>query len=893
MSYFRGPEPEVGQGYAFLNDTPATTDDFASHQRVAEAIATTVESSPDSRIIGLVGPWGSGKSTVVELLSAALDKRWANESKVHVFDAWTHHGEPVRRAFLEDFRAFSGKSMDTDDNVAQRIREVTGRATVTRTQEVPSWTLGGIAVLASLAMSAYGLAKGHGLRAVPGVAIILALFPDWLAPLLAFIVPVATLAVVGTLRLGRLRRRAWVVTPLLVAGAASVLGWLHALALESPHLGAGALAASMTGLCAVAALWPPRTARTKGNGSGDAHRETLLGLVMTRQHQDKRTKVSGMGVPTAVEFSELFHDMVGEIAGDAPLVVVIDNLDRLPSEDARELWSMLRTFFLSKPKPDGRRPVLLVPLAAASMEAMYKGDQTLQPSRSFMEKTFDVIFHVPAPIFTNWSGYFARRLDAVLRIQDGPRNARAVELLDAHLIEKKEVVTPRRINALVNLIATYEMQRSGRGISFEALVFYCINKPDIDDDIIGVISNKDAAVAALDPDWQGAIVALHHGVSIRDATQVVFGDAVERAMATRDPNELRRLVNIEGVAALVTRMVLGFTRQDFVIAASVFNVAHTLAGAASTPGRWEPAFTRLARLIPRTMPWRRVTDRDFDDLRILISHSRLSLETVQSISHAMSTMDSDGEFSPQTYGDFWRWVASNLTESLSALERIVVPGQASKFVDVATAVHDMPDLLSLLVPAQPDGIPDVLTGDLDEKSGLPTDEADLRLTAVLHTQTAADWHDHLVKAVARYSAFGGPMVMHSATVARLATALLAALLHAARDEKLAAYVKGQNAVLSLGKIYDLATTLGEWRGAGRAAAILVVVDELRNIDFLHEAIDAKSAELLGGAFADALGLAYAKGGPKIPPDLAQRIGNWVDGTVGAALAQGLDSLQRQ
>ena len=48
----------------FIVDLPARTDQMAAHDRIAEAIARTVRAR-QVEIIGVLGDWGSGKSTVI------------------------------------------------------------------------------------------------------------------------------------------------------------------------------------------------------------------------------------------------------------------------------------------------------------------------------------------------------------------------------------------------------------------------------------------------------------------------------------------------------------------------------------------------------------------------------------------------------------------------------------------------------------------------------------------------------------------------------------------------------------------------------------------------------------------------------------------------------------
>ena len=65
---------------SFISKKPAQEDVFEGkpHKRLAETIAKLINrednSTLDNKVIGLEGDWGSGKSTVIELLNKKLNK---------------------------------------------------------------------------------------------------------------------------------------------------------------------------------------------------------------------------------------------------------------------------------------------------------------------------------------------------------------------------------------------------------------------------------------------------------------------------------------------------------------------------------------------------------------------------------------------------------------------------------------------------------------------------------------------------------------------------------------------------------------------------------------------------------------------------------------------------
>ncbi|MCK4546130.1 MAG: hypothetical protein KAW17_01700 [Candidatus Eisenbacteria sp.] len=87
-----------------ISDVPASKDEFGSHDRIAKAIVQLLRTESGGKTIGLQGTWGSGKSTVVNLVKEELDRdreKKQGEVAVVIVDAWAHQGDPLRRTFLE------------------------------------------------------------------------------------------------------------------------------------------------------------------------------------------------------------------------------------------------------------------------------------------------------------------------------------------------------------------------------------------------------------------------------------------------------------------------------------------------------------------------------------------------------------------------------------------------------------------------------------------------------------------------------------------------------------------------------------------------------------------------------------------------------------------------
>jgi hypothetical protein len=87
--------------YHFLDDRPTSDDHVGTHSRVAETLAKLIHA--DLRrpfVIGLFGPWGVGKSSIVRMLQEAVTKT-KNGAKVVVVDAWESTADSFLRQFVK------------------------------------------------------------------------------------------------------------------------------------------------------------------------------------------------------------------------------------------------------------------------------------------------------------------------------------------------------------------------------------------------------------------------------------------------------------------------------------------------------------------------------------------------------------------------------------------------------------------------------------------------------------------------------------------------------------------------------------------------------------------------------------------------------------------------
>src|SRR5688572_1882000 len=85
-----------------IPDEPSSTDEIGPHDKVASQLTDVVVKEALGHSVAILGGWGSGKSTVLNLMVDKLQQASGVDPKVFVYDAWAHQGDALRRSFLDD-----------------------------------------------------------------------------------------------------------------------------------------------------------------------------------------------------------------------------------------------------------------------------------------------------------------------------------------------------------------------------------------------------------------------------------------------------------------------------------------------------------------------------------------------------------------------------------------------------------------------------------------------------------------------------------------------------------------------------------------------------------------------------------------------------------------------
>jgi Cdc6-like AAA superfamily ATPase len=489
-----------------LSDDPTAEDELGqAHLRVAKAIATLIRQGADSgRSIALTGSWGSGKSSVIKMLSSLVEDPAEKDSgpSIFLFDAWAHQGDPLRRAFLERMIERLGSIDPAFDHLywsEKTKRKITFREECTKELD--------------LITGRREISQAHAERPLTTWGL-------WVAMTLVFCIPLAS-SLAGKFDVLHLKETWWFAPLALISLLAPiVLGTIAWRKEKTPD------------------VWRALFLR-------EAHQDTSTTTVKTKE-------------PSSVDFQRLFADIAGFFLNrgkDRRLIVVIDNLDRIDAASAVSMWATMRIFFELDHRADAwkNHVWLIVPFDRSALSGLWQsadGKQAVDFVDSFLHKTFQLTFHVSPAVLTAWKDYFSKRLAKAFpgKEQETERNA-VFELFAL----KRTSPSPREINIFINKVSALRLQWYGASaedrIELPFLATYVLHQEEIKVDGSGLLTGKVLSQEAANllarfqsgSDWLGKIAAAHFNVPPGDAIQVLLGSRFSSALARGDGRALGEL----------------------------------------------------------------------------------------------------------------------------------------------------------------------------------------------------------------------------------------------------------------------------------------------------------------------------------------------------------------
>ena len=539
-----------------LADTPAETDAFGSHERVAGSIAEVVQTESGGKAIGLEGGWGAGKSTIVKLISQKLSHTRESAHEIAVFDMWSHQDDPLRRTFLESLiTRVQGFGWVNKEKWDQRIAELARRRREDTTRIVPRLTRTGVGFAFTLLAIPIGSALiGAGLSLLGSKDASATLGAVLL--LVGIIIALAPAIYYGGVQIWRIIRRGW-------------------------------------------------------RSEGDGGLSELPALVTGQASTESRTLVTQTPDPTSVEFESIFRNLLDEALEpeNRKLLIVVDNLDRVEPSDALSIWSTLQTFLghTDYQRPDWiDRLWVLIPYDHNAILRLWdgSGSNATKPANSslatsFLDKTFQLRFRVPPLLLSNWREFLQQALQQALPNHQEADFHGVYRAFAANGGLEASAPTPRGLKTFVNQIGALHREWQDEFPLFH-LACYVLFQGDGKDVRKALLSNDDSELLSrsIGQEWRGVIAALHFSVPVEEARQLLLRGPIQAALVGGDGKALSNLESVHRAgfwAVLEDTVPAGANDWSSVTPADLAKAATALADSGlfdHSDGQPEPAALR-------------------------------------------------------------------------------------------------------------------------------------------------------------------------------------------------------------------------------------------------------------------------------------------------------------
>lgn len=543
-----------------LTDEPAKKDWFKPQEMVALAMTKLIENTVGGKAIGLEGGWGSGKTSIINLLTDKLEN---TKNTVVLFDAWAHEGDPLRRTFLESLIdhfiniGWFGSDAWSDD------KEILGRRLeLKNTITVPNLTRAGIAVLIATPFIPVGIAFLNAALREPPTTIFV-----WNLQIATRFLSLFVIGLVLTF------------LPLLVVVFEIARQWLMVqwdqIKLRRRVIGSGRRQKENESAPGTKAVGPNGNQRERRQEA--KHTWTLF---LNKSFSESRIETNKTPNPTSIEFEEEFCKIMGAALDppDRKVVLVLDNLDRIGANEALAIWSTLQTFL--RPRTIKGRDIewldrlwVIMPFDPEALRRLWgerhnsdskptthsgkptpnegtKWREQEQLALSFLDKSFQIRFEVPPPALSDWHIHLLELLGRALPEHkvslptDREADFHACYRLYAwHKGEDKTPPTPRALKLFVNQIGAFH-RLWGDELSLAHIAYYTLlrrrNSQVIQELMEGNLPNEELQ-GLLGEGAADNLAALALNVKPHQAKQIILGSPINRAIAARDPKEISRL----------------------------------------------------------------------------------------------------------------------------------------------------------------------------------------------------------------------------------------------------------------------------------------------------------------------------------------------------------------
>jgi len=374
----------------YIKNKPSGKDCFdgKSHEKISESIAEHINNEITSmKVIGLEGEWGSGKSNIIEILKQKLK----DTHYIYIYDSWGHQEDYQRRAFLEEM---------TEELIENNLLKET-----TEYKNINDKTLN----ISWQEKIKYLLArkKETNKKTIPKISIGLII-----VGIVVFLTPLFT--ILSTILFDN-----------------NTIWWKKIL---------------FTSIPIILSLIIYIIASFKEKKLIDI--SSLFYLYKGKELENTTFEILSDLEPSVKEFKNWIKS-ISDGLKNKKLIIVYDNMDRLPPEKVKEIWSSIHTFFAEE---EYENIHIIIPFDRKHLQKAFDTSDEKNETNEFINKTFSLIYRVTPPILTDWKKFFHTKFEKAFKGREKEDLPIVLSIFD----RMKQRFTPRDIIVFINELITYK-----------------------------------------------------------------------------------------------------------------------------------------------------------------------------------------------------------------------------------------------------------------------------------------------------------------------------------------------------------------------------------------------------------------------------------------------------
>lgn len=412
----------------FIIDKPKGEDVFEgqSQTKLAKNISDYIENADKEiiendestkgtnipRIIGIEGSWGSGKSNVV----ATVERNLPQSYYTFTYDSWGHQEDLQRRSILETLTNRLIQDEVLQGEVSIKMRN--GKLHTAKWSDQLQMLLSNKTTTITKSIPKFSWAAIWGILSVGYFAVSSAILNQLIERGISF-------------------KFIWILAiellPLLLVGSISILYALY------------------TG------KWE------------------IFTILLTQKNDNTiDEQFSSSEEPSITEFKNWLQAISDELdkkkSPKKKVIIVFDNMDRLPSNKVVQLWSLIHTFFAGS---DFKNIWAIIPFDYVHLcEAILPSDnENIDKFKQFINKTFPIVFTVPKPVITDYRKLFKTFFEEAFG-----KNEHDEEHICQVFICLEENPNPRTVICFINELVALRHQWPSAQFRLQNLALFVLKK---------------------------------------------------------------------------------------------------------------------------------------------------------------------------------------------------------------------------------------------------------------------------------------------------------------------------------------------------------------------------------------------------------------------------------